>query len=252
MAHYQPIVELASGTVIGYEALVRWQHPDLGLLSPAEFITLLERQDRLPIVGSQVLQSACDTVSGHNATSRLAPLSVSVNVSAGQVLRGDLDGIVDAVLATSRLPASLLRLELTETALVEDFDHASEQLRRLRARGVGVSLDDFGTGYSSLSYLRRLPVDEVKVDASFTRDLDQPGTRELVGGIVHLAQSLGLRVVVEGIETLDQLRTVRALGADLGQGFLFGVPSPVGPHWYERCVDPERGDVGGSPVSPPG
>lgn len=222
---YQPVVSLLTQETVGYEALVRWQHPELGALQPAEFVPVLERAHRVSPLVRFVLGTACqDAASGRLGAD---PVGVSVNLSPVHLLGGELVADLKDVLARSGLRPGRLTLELTETAVVDDFRTAQRLLRAATALGVRVSLDDFGTGYSSLTYLRELPVSELKIDQSFVRDLHVPVTRDLLGGIVDLAHRLGIEVVAEGIETVEQLRAVERLPADRGQGFLLGRPAPV-------------------------
>jgi diguanylate cyclase (GGDEF)-like protein len=208
----------------GVEALVRWTNQRLGQVSPTEFIPIAEDLAIIRDVDEWVLHTACAAIRGLNARNGLA-LRLSVNISAREILEGDIATRVKRALESSGLDATLLILELTETAVVSDFDRAANNVRSLRALGVGVYIDDFGTGYSSLAYLSRLHVTEIKVDRSFIRDLlvDEQD-RALARSIISMGQALGLEVVAEGVETEAQRMELAALGCDLIQGFLISPP----------------------------
>ena len=226
---YQPIVDLDDGRIVGAEALVRWQHPRLGLINPADFIPLAEETGMILPLGEWVLNEACRQArlwiprEGRNA-----PLVMSVNLSARQFLQGDLVEQVTAVLREYELAAGQLQLEITERAVLHDAAWAAGAAGALRQLGVRLAVDGFGTGYSSLSYLRRFDVDTLKVDRSFIKDLEtDPRTAPILRSITMLASSLGIEVTAEGIETGEQLSRVRALHCDQGQGFLFARPLPA-------------------------
>jgi len=224
ITHYQPIVDLARGTIVGAEALVRWRHPTLGLLQPSEFIELAEVSALIgPLVHIVAEQSVRDVATwiarGHR-------LSVTVNLSVRNLYDAQLGSWLLRLLERIDLPASALRVELTESALMDDPVLATSVLASLRARGTEVSIDDFGTGYSSLSMLRRLPVDELKIDKSFVQDLEQRDAT-LVRSIIDLGHALGLRVVAEGVESSRVLETLADLGCDRAQGYLIGKPLPA-------------------------
>ncbi|HVM01669.1 MAG TPA: EAL domain-containing protein, partial [Acidimicrobiales bacterium] len=225
--HYQPEVRLSDETVCGVEALVRWQHPERGLIGPAEFIAVAEETGLVVGLGAEVLRTACHDL---ERLSVLAPgaLTVSVNLSARQLVEpGVIDTVWEQLCATGMDPARL-RLEITESVLLEDVSTSVEALLGLRALGVQLAIDDFGTGYSSLSYLRRFPVDAVKVDRSFVAGLgDDPAAEAIVAAVVNLAHALGLAVVAEGVETEQQLVILRALGCDRAQGHLWSPARPV-------------------------
>jgi diguanylate cyclase (GGDEF)-like protein/PAS domain S-box-containing protein len=226
--HYQPVVELLSGRTVGVEALVRWAHPELGLISPGRFIDLAEETGLVGDIGSWALQESCRQGARWQ---RYAPpggvFRVAVNVSARQ-LEARLPREVRDVLAASRLPGAALTLEMTESVLMERTDEVVELLRRIKTLGVRLAVDDFGTGYSSLSYLSRFPVDILKVDKSFVAHLGrEDGQSELVRTIVRLGQSLRLDTVAEGIETVEQRTALEAMGCAFGQGFLFARPMPA-------------------------
>lgn len=221
--HYQPQVDLDSGEVIGVEALTRWTHPELGAISPAEFIPAAEATGLIIELGRWVLETACREVA-----SWPQPVRLSVNVSPMQFEHGDIVSDVVRALEKSGLPAERLEIEITESLLVAEITHVGEKLQLLRRRGVSVALDDFGTGYSSLSYLGRLPVDKIKIDQSFVRGLPEDvHATAIVRAVIMLAESLNKSVVAEGIETQDQAWLLRLAGCRLGQGYFFGRPGPA-------------------------
>jgi EAL domain-containing protein (putative c-di-GMP-specific phosphodiesterase class I) len=225
--HYQPIVDVRTGRLSGVEALLRWNHPSRGLTAPDVFIPLAEDLGLIDELGAWVLDTACTQA---KAWQRLQgpgeePLKLSVNLSPRQ-LRDD--GLVDGVarvLARSGLDPAALTLEITEGAMMQDTETALTRLNELKHLGVHLSVDDFGTGYSSLSYLQRFPIDELKVDRTFTQRIDQgPEESSLARAIVKLAQTLRLRAVAEGVETPTQLDVLRELGCEYAQGFLLHRP----------------------------
>ncbi len=218
--HYQPQIELDSGRLQGFEALMRWRHPTRGLVAPAVFIPLAEDSGQIVQIGAWALERAC-----RDAARWPGELRVAVNVSALQFERSPVELHVLEALERSGLAAERLEIELTESALLKDGHHAIDLLTRLRALGVRIALDDFGTGFSSLAYLRRLPLDQLKIDRAFITDLDHPRAGPtacaIVAAIHELAQALGLQTVAEGIETLEQQQMLTEMGCALGQGFLF-------------------------------
>lgn len=223
--HYQPQIELASGQLLGFEALMRWRHPQRGLVPPSVFIPLAEESGLIVALGAWALLVAC-----RDAARWPGSLRVAVNVSAHQFERSPLELHVLEALERSGLRADRLEIELTESALLQDNHRAIDLLTRLRALGVRIALDDFGTGFSSLAYLRRLPLDQLKIDRAFIADLDHPRVgekaRAIVSAIHDLAGALGLQTVAEGIETAEQQEVLAALGCGLGQGFLFAQALP--------------------------
>ena len=226
--HYQPLVDLNHGGVVGFEALVRWQHPTRGLVPPLAFIPMAEETGLIIPLGRWVLETACrQAARWHAAGPSGRGVSVSVNLSARQFAQTDLHDEVAAVLEATGLPPSSLELEITESTLMDQTERGVTALGRLRDLGVRLVLDDFGTGYSSLSYLRHLPLDTIKIDRSFVMSVDQLADRSIVEAVVALAHGLGISVVGEGIETTDQLLALRALGCDVGQGFLFAAALPA-------------------------
>lgn len=226
---YQPIIDLGTGQTVGAEALVRWDHPRLGRLSPDRFVPAAERTGAIVDIGAWILRRACHDTAGWLARCPLPKrFKVAVNLSARQLDDEDVVSIVAEALADSGLDACHLVLEITETAVVRDLAAAARTLHALRALGVQVALDDFGTGQSSLAQLRQLPVDALKLDRAFVAELSAPGQADaIVGSVVRLAHELGLTVVAEGVETALQLELVRTLGCDLAQGFLIGRPVPA-------------------------
>jgi len=224
--HYQPIVDLTSGAVAGAEALVRWQHPALGLLPPDRFIPLAEEMGLIVEIGEWVLQQACWQVRRWEHALGLPPgFAVNVNLSAAQLSRPRLPKGVQAAIESARIDPGRITLEITESALMEDPETAIATLRDLKALGVSLCVDDFGTGYSSLSYLKRLPIDALKVDRAFVAgiDVDQED-RAIAEAVVALAHTLGLAAIAEGVETDAQLEQVRKLGCDGAQGFQLSGP----------------------------
>jgi EAL domain-containing protein (putative c-di-GMP-specific phosphodiesterase class I) len=230
--HYQPIVSLAEGDVAGFEALIRWRHPRRGDVSPAEFIPIAEESGLIVSIGRWVLdQAAAQAVRWRGqAGTRTEPLTVAVNLSARQLSHGRFADEVADVLAATGLEPERLRLEITETMLMEQNNATLESLHALKDLGIHLVLDDFGTGYSSLSYLDRFPIDALKIDRSFVAALDSGGSAAIVTAIVSMAHSLDLRVTAEGVETAEQLEHLRRLGCEYAQGFFFGRPAPPGAH----------------------
>jgi len=228
--HYQPLVDLATGSVAGFEALLRWQHPIRGLVSPLSFIALAEETGLILPIGRWVLETACRQLrEWQRQIPAAASLVVSVNLSARQFAQADLVGNVAAILDHAGLAPRSLELEITESVVMDQSEASVERLQGLRALGVKLVLDDFGTGYSSLSYLRRLPLDTIKIDRSFVSGLGTDGPDlPIIGAVISLAHGLGVDVVAEGIETADQLACLRDLACDRGQGFYFARPLPPG------------------------
>jgi diguanylate cyclase (GGDEF)-like protein len=220
---YQPIVSIADGSLKGVEALLRWHHPERGLVMPMEFIPVAERSGEIRRIGRWVLEEACRTVRGWSSIGG-PPLIANVNVSVVQLEEGFVAQVA-SILRETGLPPSQLVIEITESAFSEEGAEVVEILSELRRLGVRVSIDDFGTGYSSLSRLRDLPVDELKIDRSFVTQLGGQVDGTLVSTIVHLAQELSLGTVAEGVEELAQMDRLRELGCVLAQGHLIAWPS---------------------------
>lgn len=224
--YYQPIVALKTRQVVGFEALVRWQHPERGLVSPAEFVPLAEETGLIVPLGWIVLQEACRQMQAWQMQFPQNPaITISVNLSVKQVAQPDLVTRIHNILRQTKLNPSSLKLEITESALMENAEVAVKRLHELRSLGVHLSLDDFGTGYSSLAYLHRFPIDTLKIDRSFISRVDTHGEQlEIVRTLVTLAWNLGIEVVAEGIETNKQLAQLKALRCEYGQGYLFSRP----------------------------
>jgi diguanylate cyclase (GGDEF)-like protein len=224
---YQPIFELPGGRLDGVEALLRWRHPVRGIISPEEFIPLAEESGMIVPIGRWVLAEACRQAQQWTAAGG-QPVGISVNVSAQQLAREDFAGDVRRALEQSGLDPAALMIEITETTVMRDVDAACRHLEEIKALGASVAVDDFGTGYASLSQLQRIPADVLKVDRSFVAALDGgEQSRDLLEAILGVGRSMSLRVIAEGIETEDQLRTVTEMGAQMAQGFLVGRPAPA-------------------------
>ena len=223
---YQPIVSLTNNRIAGFEALVRWQHPSRGLVSPAEFIPIAEESGLIILIGQWVLREAChQTRAWQEQFPVEPPLTISVNLSTKQFAQTDLTQKIALVLQETGLDASSLKLELTESLIVEDSESVSATLTKLRALGVQVQIDDFGTGYSSLGYLHRLPIDTIKIDRTFIRKMGVNGNgSEIVRTILALAHALGMKVIAEGVETADQLDKLKGMECEYGQGYYFDKP----------------------------
>ena len=223
---YQPIVHLASGAVVAFEALVRWLHPVRGLLPPEEFVTVAEETGLIVPIGTWVLEQACaQAVGWPTAPGATEPPGISVNLSARQLGRGDLGAVVAGALSQSGLEPARLCLEITESAVLDAGAHLTDALDELKALGVTLALDDFGSGFTSLAHLRRLPVDIIKIDRSFVAGLGTTAEDAAVlTALVSLSRSLGLGVVAEGIETAAQRDELTNLGCETGQGFVLAKP----------------------------
>lgn len=225
--HYQPKVDMLSGSVHSAEALIRWHHPERGLVSPAEFIPLAEECGLIGAIGEWVVQEACRQGRAWQCA-RLPSLRIAVNVSAAQFRAGNVTETIRQALTDSEFGAQFLEVELTESALMSDPEESIKILERLSEMGILVSVDDFGTGYSSMSYLRRLPLDKLKIDRSFISEIAaRPDDASIVQAIVSLAHSLRLKVVAEGVETAAQLEFLRNLACDQYQGYFFSKPLPA-------------------------
>jgi diguanylate cyclase (GGDEF)-like protein len=217
---YQPIVSMGSGSTVGFEALLRWEHPIRGMVAPRDFVSVAEETGLISKIGRFVLERACRQAMEWRAPGR--DVFVSVNISQRQLSRSDFVADVSRALELSGLPANLLCLEVTETSLLREPGKIVESLRRLKALGVRLAIDDFGAGSSSFGLLRILPIDQIKIDQIFTQGLgDTTSDRAVVAAVVSLAKELGLSVVAEGVETLRQQSELQDLGADLAQGYLY-------------------------------
>jgi diguanylate cyclase (GGDEF)-like protein len=220
---YQPCVDASSEAVTGFEALIRWNHPDRGPVSPAQFIPLAEELRLIDEIGEWVLRTACA-----EAAKWPSHISVAVNLSPIQFKSPGLPSMVRMVLAQTNLPAHRLELEITEGVFLSNDEHVHDMIQSLKAIGLKLALDDFGTGYSSLSYLQRVPFDKIKIDRSFVSGASDPSSRNaaLIRAMVGLASDLNMQTTAEGVETKDELQLVRDLGCSLVQGYIFGRPMP--------------------------
>ncbi|WP_426190669.1 putative bifunctional diguanylate cyclase/phosphodiesterase [Massilia sp. DWR3-1-1] len=240
--HYQLQVD-ARQRPIGAEALVRWVHPRRGMVSPLQFIGIAEESSLILDIGAWVLDIACAQLARWAQSPELAALTLAVNVSARQFREAAFVDSVTVVLERHRFPPSRLKLELTESVIVNDVDDVVSKMHRLRAMGVALSMDDFGTGYSSLAYLKKLPLDQIKIDQSFTRDISSdPNDAIMVKTIIDLARNFRLHVIAEGVETVEQLAFLRENGCAAYQGYLFGQPTEIGHfealvRWYGADPD---------------
>jgi len=225
--HYQPQISMQDGRIIGAEALLRWQHPELGMVSPAEFIPVAESSGQILQIGEWVLRTAAQQMKSW-MDSGLAPMIIAVNLSAVQFRHANLPEMVTQILDAVKLPPQYLELELTEGVAMDDPLGAIAVMDDLHGRGIRMSIDDFGTGYSSLSYLKRFQVYKLKIDQSFVRDItDDPEDRAIVSAIISLANSLGLETIAEGVETAGQLAFLREQGCNEVQGYYFSKPLPT-------------------------
>ena len=223
---YQPIVRIASRDVVGYEALVRWQHPAKGLVPPAEFIPLAEETGLVVPIGEFVLREACTQMA---RWTNGKPMAMAVNISGRHFATGELLLHINDALAQSRLRPSCLHVEVTESAIIQQPRMARELISEIRGLGCGIALDDFGTGFSSLSYLHQFPIDRLKIDASFVKNAPrQPKNVEIIRSILSLARGLAIEVIAEGIETEDERALLESLGCEFGQGYLFARPMEAG------------------------
>jgi diguanylate cyclase (GGDEF)-like protein/PAS domain S-box-containing protein len=224
--YYQPEVSLHDGSMVGFEALLRWQHPERGLLKPSAFVPLAEETDLIMPIGRWVLEEACwQAKQWEEEHLPASPVTMEVNLSSRQLARRGLARTVEEALTRADLEAHALALEMTETVLIGASEHNAQALEALKKMGIRLSLDDFGTGYSSLSYLKRLPVDRVKVDRTFVKGLGGNATdTAVVRMIIELCHALGVEVLAEGVETSEQAALLRDMGCDLGQGYYFARP----------------------------
>src|SRR3989440_3771923 len=239
--HYQPIVTLEKGQLAGFEALIRWEHPERGFINPGDFISLAEDTGLILPIGLWVLRRACEQLSIWQWQSPAnRQLFMSVNLSSKQLTQSHLVNQIREILLETHVDARHLKLEITESAVMDNAETAVQLLRRLKALGVQLSIDDFGTGYSSLGYLHRFPVDTLKIDRSFVgRIRDAAENIEIVRTIVWLAVNIGMEVVAEGVETLVQFSQLRALNCQYGQGYLFSRAAEASSidGWISRTPD---------------
>ena len=225
---YQPIMGLQSNQIVGFEALVRWDHPSRGLLSPFFFLDIAEETGAIVDIGEQVLEKACRDLQEIGTLFPKSKLKVNVNLASQQVQDVRLVQVINDVLSRTKLPPNKLTLEITESALIEDFEKASRVIRKLREQGMQIALDDFGAGHSSLTYLQQLPLDYLKLDRALISSVcESSSQRAITECVARLGKALQLKVVAEGIETEDQHKMVEILGCDMAQGFLFSKPVPL-------------------------
>jgi EAL domain-containing protein (putative c-di-GMP-specific phosphodiesterase class I) len=220
--YYQPCLSLLSDRITGCEALLRWRHPERGMISPVEFIPIAEETGLINELGEWVLATACI-----EATTWPEGINLAVNVSPVQFKSGTLALKIVSALAASGLPAHRLELEITEAVLIRDDEAALDILHQLREIGVQIALDDFGTGYSSLSYLQRFPFDKIKIDRCFVNDLAEAGGSSIVQAVVNIAAARHMKTTAEGVETERQQQLLRGLGCTEMQGYLFSAPKPA-------------------------
>jgi EAL domain-containing protein (putative c-di-GMP-specific phosphodiesterase class I) len=225
--HYQPIVSLKTRSVVGFEALIRWNHPQLGLIYPGSFISIAEETGLIIPITRLIVEDACrDLKTWQDRIKHIQKLTMNVNISSRHFLQPGLLNDLKAVLQKIDLPPDHLKLEITETALMEDVEETVRLVHRMRDFGFQIVIDDFGTGYSSLSYLQRLPIDTLKVDRSFVSRIQNTpdGNRNIVEAIISLAHRLDMIVVAEGVETLEQYTILLDMNCQFGQGYLFSRP----------------------------
>jgi EAL domain-containing protein (putative c-di-GMP-specific phosphodiesterase class I) len=244
LLHYQPKVAVGSGAITGVEALLRWRHPERGLVPPAEFIPVLEETGLIVQTSEWVLDAVCrQLVQWKRAGVELVP--VAVNLSAREFLAPDLASTISRILGLHGIDPSLLELEITESSLMVNPHEAARSLEYLKGLGVGLSIDDFGTGYSSLSYLKRFPLDALKVDRSFVRDITSDANDAAITlAVISMAHSLGLKVIAEGVETAAQLAFLAQHGCDQVQGYLLARPMNA-----EACARVLREGTGEKPLA---
>jgi EAL domain-containing protein (putative c-di-GMP-specific phosphodiesterase class I) len=227
--HYQPVISLDDGEIIGVEALLRWQHPERGLMEPAQFMPIAESTGLIVPIGEWAIEEACRQAAGWRDARGPGqpPLTVSVNISPRQIARSKLAASITRILNRTGLEPGLLDLEITESVLLDDVEASTKALRELKAIGVRIVLDDFGTGYASLSYLKRFTIDALKIDRSFVDGLGRdPENGAIVNAVLGMARALDVGVTAEGVETRDQLARLRASGCAFAQGYLFSEPIP--------------------------
>ena len=229
--HYQPIISLDNNELVGFEALIRWQHPTRGFISPVEFIPIAEDTGLILDIGEWLLKEACRQLQKwqqkFTSIPQIASLKMSINLASQQLQEPEFINQLDQILKETGLDGNSLRLEITESVLIEPGGSIQNTLRQIRKRNIKLSIDDFGTGYSSLSYLRRFPIDNLKIDRSFIEQMNFDAENfEIVRVIITLAKTLGMDAISEGVETPQQLKQLKALGCEFGQGYLFAKPLP--------------------------
>ncbi len=235
--HYQPIVHLQPGRIAGFEALLRWQHPEMGILSPYKFIDLAEETGMIVPIGRWVLREACrQAQTWHARYPSGMPLTITVNVSAKQFAHASLVNDVEAAIEDTGVDPCMLQLEITESLGMADPERTKRVLLRLKRLGVRISIDDFGTGHSSLSRLQGFPADGLKIDRSFVANMEESaGNLEVLRLIINLAHTFGLKVIAESVETPTQQEQLKALGCEFGQGYFFS--RPIDPESAEHLLE---------------
>jgi predicted signal transduction protein with EAL and GGDEF domain len=227
LLHYQPQVESMTGRVVAFEALVRWNHPQKGMVAPFEFIDIAEESGLIIPLGEWVMRAACEQATKWHRAG-FPEIRVSVNVASQQLTESDLVATVQKVLTSTGLDGAHLEVELTESSLMSDVETITQTLQKLKDFGLSLAVDDFGTGYSSMNYLKRFPLDALKIDRSFVRDLNLDANDAAIAkAVIALAKALDLSTIAEGVEEEEQLAFLRALGCDLIQGYFFGRPMPA-------------------------
>lgn len=226
LLHYQPQVDINTGEIVGMEALIRWQHPQLGLVPPNQFIPLAEETGLICPIGEWVLRTAC-TQHQTWRSDGLSPMRIAVNLSARQFQQPSLVQTIVQILQETKIEPCYLELEITESIAMQDVNFSIAVLQELRQMGIQIAMDDFGTGYSSLSSIKHFPLQVIKIDQSFVRELIiDPSDAAIAKAVVALGQGLNLRVLAEGVETLEQLKFLQSIGCDTAQGYLFSKPLP--------------------------
>ncbi|MFW6415288.1 MAG: putative bifunctional diguanylate cyclase/phosphodiesterase, partial [Thermodesulfobacteriota bacterium] len=237
---YQPILDLSRERILGVESLIRWQHPEKGMVSPADFIPLAEDTELIIPIGKMVLQETCRQLKKWQEQFSMPGLIASVNLSPLQLKQKDLTDTLLHELESNALDPQTLKLEITESVIMQDLEKSVNLLNTFREIGVTMAIDDFGTGYSSLSYLQKFPIDNIKIDRSFIWTMQEGDNNYiLVKAITNMAANLNLQIIAEGIETRDQLRLLQGLGCEYGQGFYFSKPQP--PEKMEEMLLQEQG-----------
>jgi EAL domain-containing protein (putative c-di-GMP-specific phosphodiesterase class I) len=222
--HYQPKLDLQTGTIVGVEALIRWIHPEFGLVSPADFIPIAEESGLIVPIGRWVLAEACHQAQAWQDIG-LTPIRIGINISAVELRIGDFVGFMSHLITTTGLDPRFLELELTETFLTQDSTSTSAVLHALKAIGLNLALDDFGTGYSSLNHLKRFPIDTLKIDRSFVHGItSNSDDASIVAAVISMGSHLHMRVIAEGVETPEQLAFLQYHGCLIGQGYYFSRP----------------------------
>jgi EAL domain-containing protein (putative c-di-GMP-specific phosphodiesterase class I) len=220
--YYQPLVKVPTRRICGFEALLRWNHPARGMVSPLDFISVAEENGSIVAIGEWVLNQAC-----HDAMQWPGALKVAVNLSPAQFRSGNLVGVVVAALEASGLSPSRLELEITEGTMMQDTEATVSSLWELKTIGVHVAMDDFGTGYSSLAYLQKFPFDKIKIDRAFVRDIDRDTNRAIIRAVNGIAATMGITTLAEGVETEEQYQRLVNKRCNEAQGYLFGKPTPM-------------------------